>query len=196
MDTFKICISWVISSFYQSLKTSLHQCTYTTAENGLFTEKVCLSLCSECCLQNTCSCSTDCQCISQCNLQSFACSILMNSYQTRNTLARLIFASYCVSRSFRCDHGNIYICRWYDTSEVNIETVSEHQHVALFQVRFDIFFVKSCLLLIVDQDHDDISFLCSFCCCINFKSLCLCFCPGLAAFIKTDNNMASGFLCI
>ena len=196
MDTFKICISWVISSFNQSLETCLHQCTYATTENCLFTEKVCFCLCSECSLQHTCSCSADCQCVSQCDLQSFACSILMNSYQTRNTFTSLIFASYCVSWSLRCDHSNIYICRWYDTSEMNIETVSKHQHVSFFQIRFDIFFVKSCLLLIIDQDHDDISFLCSFCCRINLKSLCFCFCPGLASFIKTDNNMASGFLCI
>ena len=58
------------------------------------------------------------------------------------------------------------------------------------------FLYKLCLQLIIDQDHDDVCFLCSLCCCIYFKSLCLCLCPGFASLVKTDNYMASGLLCI
>ena len=61
-----------------------------------------------------------------------------------------------MSRSLRSDHGNINVLRRYDTSEMNIEAMSKHQHVAFFQVRLDIFFVQSSLLLIIDQDHDDV----------------------------------------
>ena len=77
-------------------------------------------------------------------------------------------------------------------SEVDSETMSEHQHVALFQVWLDIFFVHCSLFLIVDQDHDDISLFCSLSSGIYFESLCLCFCPGFAAFIKSNNNITAG----
>ena len=77
---------------------------------------------------------------------------------------------------------------------MNVEAVSKHQHVALFQVRLDIFLVHISLQLIVDQDHDDICFFCSLCCGIYFKALCLSLCPGLAALVQTDDDVTSGLL--
>ena len=90
-----------------------------------------------------------------------------------------------------CDHSNIYVLWWNDTSEMNVETMSEHQHVAFFKVRLDIFFVKFSLFFIIDQDHDDISLFCCFCCCIYFKALLLGFLPGLASLIQTNNDIAA-----
>ena len=192
MDTLKICISRVVSGFAQSLKSSLHQGAYTAAENCLLTEQVCFGLSSEGCLQKTSSCSADSKAVSQCSVQSFSGVILLNSNQARSSFASLILASYCVARCFRSDHSYIYVLRRYDLSEVDSETMSEHQHVALFQVWLDIFFVHCSLFLIVDQDHNDISLFCSLSSGIYFESLCLCFCPGFAAFIKSNNNITAG----
>ena len=77
---------------------------------------------------------------------------------------------------------------------MNVEAVSEHQHVALFQIRLDIFFVQLCLLFIIDQDHDNVSLLCSFRRGKDFKALLLCSLPGSGALIKTDDYVASRFL--
>ena len=44
MDTLEVCVSWVVSSLAQSLKSSLHQGAYTAAENCLLTEQVCFGL--------------------------------------------------------------------------------------------------------------------------------------------------------
>ena len=52
MDTFEVCISWVVASFNQCFETSLHQCTNTTAKDCLFAEKVSFCFDSECCFQN------------------------------------------------------------------------------------------------------------------------------------------------
>ena len=194
MDTLKVSVSWVITSLAKNFETSLHQCTNTTAKNCLLTKQVCLCLCTECSLQNTSSCSADSQCICQCQIQCFACSILLNSYQTWNTFSCLILASYSMSWSFWCDHSNVNVLWWVDASKVNVETMSEHQHIALFQIWLDGLFVHSCLFLIVNQDHDNICFFCCLCCCIYFKSLLLCAFPGSASLIKTDNYMASRFL--
>ena len=53
-------------------------------------------------------------------------------------------------------------------SEVDIEAMCEHQHIAFIQVWFNVFFVHICLQLIVDQNHNDVCLFCSFCCCIYF----------------------------
>ena len=194
MDTLEVCISGIVTSLNQCLETSLHQSTYATAQNSLFTEQIGLSLGSESGLQNTCSCAADTQCISQCQILSLTGCILLYSDQAGNTLTGLVLTSYGMSGSLGSDHGNINILGRYDTSEVNIETMSEHQHIALFQIGLDVILVQICLLLIVDQDHDDVSTLCSFCSGKYFKSLCLSLCPGLGALVQTDDNMTSGIL--
>ncbi len=120
----------------------------------------------------------------------------MDSHQTGNSLACLIFTSHGMSRSLRRNHGHIHVCGGNNLSEMNIEAMGEHQHISLFQVRFDVLLVHGSLQFIVDQDHNDICLLCSFCRRIYFKALCFCFCPGSGAFIQTDNDVASGLLCV
>ena len=168
MDTLKVSVLRCISCFYQCLEAGFHQCAYTAAENCLLAEQVGLSLNFESSLQNTCSCSAQCCSVSQCSVFCFSCVILLYSYQTRNTFSYLILASYCMTRSLRSDHGNVNVSRRFDLSEMDSKAVCEHEHITFFQVRLNIFFVHSCLFLIVDQNHDDISLFCSFCCCINF----------------------------
>ena len=194
MDALEVCISGIVTSLNQCLETSLHQSTYTTAQNSLFTKQIRLGLSSESSLQNTCSCAADTQCISQCQILSLTGCILLYGDQTGNTLTCLVLTPYSMSGTFGSDHGNINVLGRYDTSEMNIETMGEHQHIALFQVGLDVILVQISLLLIIDQDHDDVSTLCSFCSGKYFKSLCLSLCPGLGALVQTDDNMTSGIL--
>src|SRR5699024_1118733 len=91
-------------------------------------------------------------------------------------------------------HGNVHVLGRSDASEMNVESVSEHQHVALFQIRLDILLIHISLQLIVDQNHDDIRSLCGLCSCVNLKSLFLSLRPGFASLIQTNDNMASGIL--
>ena len=72
--------------------------------------------------------------------------------------------------------------------------MSEHQHIALFQIRFNVVLIHISLQLIVNQDHNNICLFCSLCRSVNLEALIFCFCPGFASFIKTDNDIASGFL--
>ena len=192
MDTLEVSISRVITSLTQSLETSLHQSANTAAKNCLLTEEVCLSLGTECSLQKTSSSAANAKTISQCAVKCLACVILLYCYQARCTFTSLILTSYSVTRCLRSDHGYIDILRRFDASEVDVKAMSEHKHIALFQVWLDVFLVHICLKLIVDQDHDDISLFCSLCCGVYFKSLCLCFCPRLAALVKTNDNITSG----
>ena len=97
-----------------------------------------------------------------------------------------------MSRSFRRDHGDVHICRRNDTAEVDIETMRKHQHIAFLKVRLDVVFVEVCLLLIVDQDHDDICFFSSLRSRKHLKTLFFCLLPGSAALIQTNDHMAGG----
>src|SRR5699024_10084620 len=121
MDTLEICVSRIISCLAQGLETSLHQCASTAAQHCLFTEQVCLGLCTEGCLQNTCSRSADSQRICQSQIQCFSGVILLNRYQTRSTFSSQILTSYGMARSLWSDHGYVYICRRFDLSEMNIK---------------------------------------------------------------------------
>ena len=192
MNTLKISVLRRISCFNQSLKSCFHQRTNTAAKYGLLTEQVCLCLYFESGLQNSCSRATQSTCISQRFVFCFSCIVLFNSNQTRGSSSNLILASHCMAWCFWRDHCDIHILRRFDLSKMNGKAMREHQHIALFQIWFNGFFVKLRLFLIIDQNHDDVSFLSSFCCCIYFKSLFLGFFPRSASLIKTYNDIASG----
>ena len=137
MDTLKVCVSLIIACLNKCLKSSLHKRTYTAAENCLLTKEICLCLCSEGCLKDTCSCTTDSECISECKVKSLTCCILMYGNKTRNTLTCLILTSYCMARSLRSYHCYINALRWNNLSEMDVETMSEHKHVARLKIRLD-----------------------------------------------------------
>ena len=196
MNTLKVCISRIISCLAQSLKTSLHQCTYATAQNCLLTEQIRLCLRAESCLENTGSGSTNCQCICQCLLLSFSGCILMYSNQTWYSFSCLILTSYGMTRSLWSNHRNIDICRWNNLIKVNVETMSKHQHVTCFKIRLNRLLIKSGLLLIINENHNNICLLCCLCRRIYLKALFFCSLPRLRSLIQTDNHMTAGLLCI
>ena len=96
--------------------------------------------------------------------------------------------------SLGSDHGYVYICRRLDQTEVNVEAVSKHQHIAGLEVGLDVLLVHSGLLLIVDQDHDDISHLSCLSSIVNCESLRLSLSLGLGSLVKTYDDVASGLL--
>ena len=187
VNAFEVSVSRVITSFAQSFETSLHQGTNAAAQNSLFTEQVGFCFGTECGFQNAGSCTADSQTISQCQILSLAGCVLLYSNEARNALACQIFRTNGVTRSLRSDHGNVNVCRRNDLTEVDRKAVSEHQHIARFQIRCNVLLVHCCLLFIIDQNHDDVSLLCSFCCGEYFEALCLSLCPGLAALVQTDD---------
>ena len=73
-----------------------------------------------------------------------------------------------MSGSLGSDHGNINVLGRYDTSEMNIETMCKHKHVAFLKVWLDVFLIHICLKLIIDQDHNDVCLFCRLCCCEHF----------------------------
>ena len=196
MDTLEVCALRLISGFHQSLKSGFHQSGNAAAKNCLLAEQISLSLLAEGGLQHTCSCAADGQCVSQSQISRLACGILMNGNQTRNALALLVLASHRMSRSLWRNHGYVHILRRNNLSEMNGKAVSEHQHLALCQIRLDGLLVHVCLLLIINQNHNNVCSLGRLCCRIYLKTSCLCLGPASAALIETDNHVASGLLCV
>ena len=191
MHALKVCILRSIACFNQSLKSGLHQGAHAAAEHCLLTKQVGLGLHSEGGLQDTCPCASDSLSVSQRHVHGLACGILVNSYQTWGSSAPLILASHGMARRLGSDHGNVHILRRNNLSEVDSETMGKHQHHSRAQVWRDGLLIHGCLLLIVDQNHDDICFFGCLSCCIYLESLLLCFLPGTAALIQAYNYVAS-----
>ena len=99
-----------------------------------------------------------------------------------------------MSGSLGSDHGNVYICRRLDQTEVNVEAVSEHEHIAGLKVGLDVLLVHSGLLLIVDQDHDDVRHLSCLSSIVNSESLSLSLSLGLGSLVKAYDDVATGLL--
>ena len=194
MDALEVCISRIVACLDQCLEACLHQSGNAAAEDCLLTEEVCLCLNTECGLKKAGSCAADAEAVCHSQIFCLAGIILFNCDQARCASASQILTSYSVSRCLRCDHCYIYKLRRNNLFEMDVKSMCKHQHVAFLEVRKDIVLVKCSLLLIIDQNHDDISHLCGFCCCINSKSLLFCFLPGLAALIQTDTYITSGLL--
>ena len=72
-----------------------------------------------------------------------------------------------------CYHRNVNVLGRLDAPEMDIEAVSEHEHVSGLKVRLDVFLVHVGLKLVIYQDHDDISLFGSLGSGIYFKSLLL-----------------------
>ena len=191
VDTLKVCISGIVASLNQRLKACLHQCTYAAAQHSLLAKQIGLCLSAEGCLKHTGSCSADAERICQCQILSLSGSVLLYSDQTGHTFALLILASYGMSGSLGRDHGNVNVCGGNDTAEVNIEAMCKHQHISGFQIRLNVILIKVCLLLIIDQNHDDVSLLCCLCGSIYLKALLLGFLPRLGALVQTNNDMTA-----
>ena len=190
MNTLKICISCIISRFYQCFESCLHQCAYTAAKNCLLTEQIRFCFRTECSFQHPCPGTADSQRIGKSHIKGFACSILMNRHETGNPFSCLIFAPYSMARPFGCNHGHIYILRRNDLSKVNIKSMGKHKHISRFQVGFNGLLIHLCLQFVINQNHNDICLLSRFCRSIYLKSLRLRLCPGFRAFIKPDNYIA------
>ena len=99
-----------------------------------------------------------------------------------------------MSRCLRGDHGDVHISRGNNASEMDIEAMREHEHVAFLQVRLDVLAVQLRLLLVIDQDHDDIRFLRGLSCRIDLEALLHGPLPAPGSLIETDDDMASGLL--
>ena len=191
MYALKICVLRSITSLYQCLETSLHQCAYAAAQNRLLTKQVCLSLYLKGGLQDTCPGAADSLTVSQGHIGCLACCILMHGNQTWGSPAPLVLASDRVARSLWRNHGYVNILRRNNLSEMDGKTVGKHQHHARTQVWCDGLLIHGCLLLIINQNHNHIGLLGCLSCRIYFKSLLFSLFPGTASLIQTNNHVAA-----
>ena len=192
MDTLKVCILRLVACLYQCVEAGLHKSGHAAAENCLLAEKICFCFFLKCCLKDTASCSADACCISLSDLHGVSAGILLNGNKTRNSLSCYILGTNGMSRALRSDHNNVNSCRRDDLFEVDIKAVGKAESLSVCDVILNVVSVKSCLLFIVYEDHDDIGGLNSICCVHNGKAILLCLCCGLGALIQADHNITSG----
>ena len=99
-----------------------------------------------------------------------------------------------MARALRSDHDNVNVSRGNDLTEVDIEAVSKCECLASGEVRSDALLVEVSLSLIVDEDHDQVSSLCSLSSCEYFETSLFSLLPALGAFVKTDDNLNAALL--
>ena len=97
-----------------------------------------------------------------------------------------------MSRALRCCHENVNISRRNYLLISDIEAVSKGQSLAGGQVRSDVLGIHVGLLLIVDEDHDNVSLLGSLGHGVDLEAVLLCHGPGLAALAQADDHVAAG----
>ena len=179
MDTLEIGVSRIISGLHQCFKARLHQSAYAAAKDSLLAEQIGFGLGAEGGFKNACAGAADTQSISQSDFKRIACGVLLNSNKARNTLACLILTAHGVTGTFGRNHNDVDILRGLDAAEMNVESVSKSQSLALCEVRLDALLIELCLLFIVDKNHDKIGVGGSFGGGHNLQSLCLCLRPAL-----------------
>src|SRR5262245_43913112 len=81
----------------------------------------------------------------------------MHREQTGHTAALLIFAAHQMARPFRRNHKNIYPGRRHDPFEMNVETMTESEIIAILEARLNFLLVSVALQFVRQQDHDDVS---------------------------------------
>ncbi len=176
MDALEISVPGIVARLDQGLEACLHEGADTAAKDSLLTEEVGLGLGAEGGLQDAGAGGADACGICQSHVQGVAGSVLLDGDQGGCALACLVLAADGVAGSLGGDHGHVDISGGIDQTEMDVEAVGEHQHIAGLEVGLDVLLVHGRLLLIIDQDHDDISHLCSLGSIVNGQALCLRLC--------------------
>ena len=194
MDAFEVSHFRFITSFHQSIETSLHQFGNTTAQNCLFTEQVGFGFFLEGSFQDTCTACTDTGSICQSIILCLTGVVLIYSDQRGNALTGNILASYGMTGALGSYHDNVDIRSGLDLIEVDVETMSEHQNVAFLHVLRNLSIVDMSSQFVRYQHHYNVAGFCSF---FNFHNLQTCsFCLGgvSGTLSQTNDYVAAAFL--
>ena len=116
-----------IASFGQCLKASLNEVRDTAAQDGLFTEQICLAFFTEVGFDDAAASAANAAGISKRNVMGIAAGILCNSNQARHAAAFLIFAADCVTGALWRDHDHVNVGTRFNQTEMNVETMGKGQ---------------------------------------------------------------------
>ena len=97
-----------------------------------------------------------------------------------------------MTRSLRSNHSDGDIGLRLNQLEVNIQTVTKQQCIAIFQVRGDFLFKDLLLRGIWRQQHNDVCPLSSLCHGLNLKACFLSLVRRLGTLAQADNNLNAG----
>ncbi|BBG29212.1 septin family protein [Zymobacter palmae] len=193
VHTFEVRHFRSITCFDQRFETCLNQCRNTAAQYRLFAEEVGFSFFFERRVDDTRTAVTVGRSVGQRDVARLATGVLRDSDQRRNTAALRVGLTNSMTRRFRRDHDDVEVSTRFDLFEVNIETVSECQCCAFFQVRFDIAVVDLFLIFIRGQNHDNVSAFNGFRYFLDGQTSGFGFCPGRRGLAQCDSNVDTGF---
>ena len=139
------------------MHSGLHQVGHAAAENVLLAKEVGLGLGLEVGLEKCRASSADGSAIGQGEVERVAGGVLVGADQARGTLALNIGGADGVAGSLGGNHDHVAVRADGDAAVVDVEAVREGDGLARGEVRLDVLLVHLGLILVVDQDHDDVS---------------------------------------
>ena len=140
----------------QRFETSRHQRGQAPAQHHLLAEEVRLGLLVEGRVEYAGPGGADGVRIGQGELTRLAGGVLMDGDQRRNSAALGVGAPDEVTRALGRHHGDVDARRRHDLPEADVEAVSEHEAVAVIEVRRHELVVGRLLLGVGQQHHDHV----------------------------------------
>ena len=192
MDALEVSVLRLITGLDQGLEAQLHQLDHAAAQNSLLTEEVGLGLVVEGGLHDTGAGAADAGDVTQSDVIGLAGGVLLHGDQAGHALASDILAADGVAGALGGSHEHVHVCGGLDLLVADIEAVGESQSLASGQVGRDVLLVHIGLILVVDEDHDDVSQLGSFGHGVDLETVLLSDGPGLAALAQADDDVTAG----
>ncbi len=194
MDALEVGIARIVASLDERVEACLHEVGHAAAEDVLLAEEVGLGLGPEVGLEQCCTGSADGCAVGKGDIEGVAGGILVCADEAGRALALEVGGTHGVARSLRGDHDDVAVRTHLDAAVVDVEAMGEGDRLARRQVRLDVLLVHGCLILIVDEDHDDVSPLCCLGSGQDLESLLLCLGLGLGALIEADLDVDARIL--
>ena len=184
----------LIARLDQGLKPGLDEAADTAAQDGLLAEEVGDCFLRECGLYDAGLGRADALRVAERPCPSALGAILVNGQQGRGADASLEQLPDAMARRLGCNHRHVNARRRNDLAVMDIETVREHQRLAVAEVRGDGLVIDLLLTGVRDQHHDNAGSLCDLFNGSHFQAVRFRLFPRLAAAVQTDHDVCAAVL--
>jgi hypothetical protein len=153
---FEVGALGLIAGFDESFESALDEGADAAAEHGLLAEEVGFGLFFECGLKDSGAGAADALKVAQVESVGVAGCILMDGDEAGDAAAFSEDLADTVAGSLGCGHADVDAGYGEDGFEVDVEAVSEEEHLARGEVGGDLFGVEPGGGLVGDEDHNDV----------------------------------------
>jgi hypothetical protein len=175
-----------------AIEAGLDEFLCAAAQHGLLAEQVGLGLVFERGLDDAGAGAADALGVGQRERLALALGILVDRDQARHALAVDELTTNQMPRALRRDHADRDVGRRLDQIEVDVQTMTEEQRIAVFQIRLDVVAEDLGLRRIGRQQHDHVGPLGDLGGGVHLEALFGDLVARLGAFLEADLHLHAG----